>query len=111
MFRHLKAVYGSAKKNARTKGLPGDCLTVYELYRLYRGSGGRCQVTGVYFDRRKPHGSNRAPFAPSIDRIDNSRGYTADNVRLVCQIANLAMNVWGDAVLRDFIAQAGRPPD
>ena len=51
-------------------------------------------------------GTNRAPFAPSIDRVNCARGYLFDNVRLTCQIANLAMNVWGAEVLASFISKA-----
>lgn len=39
------------------------------------------------------------PFAPSLDRLDGTRGYQRDNVRLVCTIANFAMNRWGETVL------------
>src|SRR3546814_15533675 len=40
------------------------------------------------------------PFAPSLDRIDSGQGYLKGNVRLVCTIANFALNQWGDSVLR-----------
>jgi len=32
------------------------------------------------------------PFSPSFDRIDNTQGYTRDNVQLVCLIYNTAKN-------------------
>ncbi len=47
---------------------------------------------------KKP-GWRRAPWAPSVDRIDSSKGYVPGNVRLVCVAANLAMNEWGEDVL------------
>ncbi len=34
-------------------------------------------------------GKSRDPFAPSLDRIDNSRGYTRDNVRVTSWVWNL----------------------
>ncbi len=47
------------------------------------------------------------PDAPSIDRIDNAKGYTEDNVRLVTVHANVARNEFSDADLlslaRDII--------
>jgi len=35
-------------------------------------------------------------YAPSIDRIDARRGYTADNIRIICWAANLLLGTWGD---------------
>ena len=36
---------------------------------------------------------------PSIDRINATKGYTKDNVRIVCLAANVAMMQWGENVL------------
>lgn len=36
------------------------------------------------------------PFAPSLDRLDNSLGYIVSNVRLACCMANLARNAFSD---------------
>lgn len=35
------------------------------------------------------------PFGPSLDRIVPELGYVPGNVRVVCNIANAAMNEWG----------------
>lgn len=62
----------------------------------------RCALTGIAFDTVKVEGGTRhhkRPYAPSIDRIDNSLGYTDTNVRIVCVAVNLAMNTWGEEVL------------
>lgn len=57
---------------------------------------GRCAVSGLEF-RNTAVGNGRArhPFMPSLDQIEPGKGYTADNVRLVCVAANFAMNAWG----------------
>jgi hypothetical protein len=52
----------------------------------------------------EPTGKKRAPFAPSIDRIDGALGYAPGNVRVVCFAANCAMNEWGESVL-DIITE------
>lgn len=51
---------------------------------------GTCEVTGIAFDM-KPMGraSRKNPFAPSLDRIDNTKGYIRSNVRLVLWAVNL----------------------
>ena len=57
---------------------------------------GRCAVSGLEFSEVQVGGGRaRRPYAPSLDRIDTRRGYEPDNVRLVCAVANFAMNAWG----------------
>lgn len=62
-------------------------------------SEGRCALTGLAFDLEKG-GWARRPYAPSLDRIDSSKGYTFDNCRIVCVAVNVAMNEWGESVFR-----------
>jgi hypothetical protein len=62
---------------------------------------GYCQKSGIAFDLSRSNGSLANPFAPSIDRINNSRGYTNDNIQIVCTMFNLGKC---DAVEIDFIA-------
>ena len=45
---------------------------------------GVCVQTGIKFDISK----NKHPFAPTPDRIDNSKGYTVDNVQWVVCMYN-----------------------
>lgn len=94
----MLTVYRGAKKNAARKGRPFK-LTPAELKALYENRAGVCAISGQAFSLEK-YGSNRAPFAPSLDRIDCSKGYVKGNVRLVSQIVNLAMNTWGEEPIR-----------
>lgn len=50
---------------------------------------GVCEVTGLQFDISS-HGSPPNCFAPSLDRIDPTKGYHADNVQVVVWIYNRA---------------------
>ena len=45
---------------------------------------------GIDIPTGRNHGEGRGPWSPSIDRIDNSRGYVLDNIQLVTVMANLA---------------------
>jgi predicted molibdopterin-dependent oxidoreductase YjgC len=58
---------------------------------------GKCKLTNIDFTfKLKETQKNFNPFNPSIDRIDSSKGYTKDNVRIVCVIVNLALNEFGE---------------
>lgn len=96
----LRKALGRAKRSARSRGRRFD-LTIEFLRKLWNEQGGRCAVSGIAFTaERHDEAFVKTPFGPSIDRIDNTGGYTADNVRLVCMVANFAMNQWSDDVLR-----------
>lgn len=70
------------------------------MIHLLRRSGWKCEVSGIPFEFGiKENKGYNLPYHPSLDRIDSSKGYTPDNIRIVCLAANIAMNAWGDQVL------------
>lgn len=70
------------------------------MIHLLRRSGWKCEVSGIPFEFGiKENKGYNLPYHPSLDRIDSSKGYTPDNIRIVCLAANIAMNTWGDQVL------------
>ncbi len=81
-----------AKRNGRTFDLDRDWV----LERLDKP----CPLTGWAFEFGTSNGDTRVnPRAPSIDRLDNAKGYTKDNCRVICAQANLARNAFSDAQL------------
>jgi hypothetical protein len=56
-----------------------------------RKRAGVCELSGLPFTQ----GSGRDPFLASIDRIDNAKGYTPDNCRMVLFCLNVGINKWG----------------
>lgn len=58
---------------------------------------GFCEATGLPFDMH--HAKGRSPFAPSLDRKDNSKGYTDGNTRVVVWALNMACGDYGEEVL------------
>jgi hypothetical protein len=42
------------------------------------------------------------PFRPSIDRLDNTGGYTLDNIRIIWSIENHCKNIYTDADVIKF---------
>lgn len=67
-----------------------------------------CSVTGLPLSLDYAGESRNNPWAPSVDRIDSSRGYVLGNVRVVCCAFNLARNEWPDDVLRTLFEAALR---
>ncbi len=65
------------------------------LFELLDKQEHRCAVSGIEFSNTGYEDCRIGPFGVSVDRIDAKRGYTKDNVRLVCCIANFAMGQWG----------------
>lgn len=87
----------SAKGRAKNKSLPID-IDLDFLLNLYEQQNGKCKLTGIdfTFEINKEKTRNFLPFNPSLDKIDSKKGYTKDNVRLVCTIVNLALNNFGE---------------
>jgi hypothetical protein len=104
----LSRMISDAKKRAIKKKITFN-LTDHDVREMFFMSEGKCSLTDLPF--HAPDGEKKRywknPFAPSIDRIDNSLGYTPDNVRLVCVAMNLAMHQWGLEFF-DELAEARR---
>lgn len=92
------ALYSSAKNNAKTRNIPFE-LTKEDVAVMLEETRGHCQLTGIAFSWKRVDGLRRRPLIPSLDRKDNSKGYTINNCRIVCAVVNLALNEFGDKVL------------
>lgn len=83
----------------RAKKLGYECDLTPDWLRL-RVETGVCAATGEVFNLSVIGGRGKKnPLAPSVDRIDCSRGYTMDNCRVVTTIFNMARNDFGDEAL------------
>lgn len=97
----IQKLYKQSKRNAKVRGIKWE-LTPVDMGTLVEMAGGKCAVTGVELNLERLEGARRRPFAPSLDRIVSSEGYTLKNCRIVCAAANLAMNEWGIEILRQM---------
>jgi hypothetical protein len=84
----------NAKRRAEEKGIAFD---LDRLDLIERITAGRCEATGLPFDMATGAGLN--PWSPSLDRTDSAKGYTPDNVRVVCTAYNWAKGPWPTDVL------------
>ena len=81
-------------------------LTLEFLKELWVKQNGKCAATGLVLDTKyiqtKKQRKNKSPYQASLDRIDNNKGYTKDNVRFVCYMFNIARNDFSDEQVLDF---------
>jgi len=72
----------AALQRAKAKGWDFDLTAAWFDKRFDAG----CELTGLPFKRGKLKNN---VYSPSIDRIDNDRGYTKDNCRLILNCLNM----------------------
>lgn len=62
-------------------------LDIFFLLNLYEMQNGKCAISGI--DMTHIAGQGKVSTNISIDRIDPKKGYTKDNVHLVCLFINI----------------------
>ena len=84
----FRSLYTSTKGGASSRGLP---FLIYkeDLLERYLKNDGCCEASGVVLKPFKKKGAGKNLLAPSIDRIDSSKGYTTDNIQVVAHIVNI----------------------
>lgn len=97
-----------ARKRAKKRGLPFKQLDVGFVLRMLERQEYKCALSGIEFSAKRPRDSHKRPWMPSLDRIDCARGYTPDNVRIVCVAVNTLLQDWGDSVFHTIIEASKR---
>ena len=92
-----KRIVKSAKARAKINGIAFD-LSESDVADLIQESNGVCSLTHIPFSMARHNDAYRAPYAPSLDRINSMLGYEKGNVRLVCVAVNWALSDWGQDV-------------
>lgn len=84
---------------------PDTDITREFLYS--KTSDNKCEITGIEFDFSwKPEGCFHKPKAPSIDRIDSTKGYYTSNVQIILSWVNRAKNDTPDQVFKLLLKEA-----
>ena len=98
----------SVKTGKRAKSDLEWDITPEDLIELWERQQGRCAISGVHLTHHID-GSGPKEFNVSIDRISGEKGYTFNNVQLVCYRINLMkhtlsedMFYWWVKTINDF---------
>lgn len=83
--------YSIMCRAAAVRGIPVE-VTIEDLQEQYEKQGGRCALTGLPIRI----GSLKTGREASVDRIDNARGYTKDNIQWVHKDVNLMKNKFNE---------------
>ena len=81
-----KRLWGGAKRRAKRKGIEFNILTYKSLPKVPK----YCPILGIPLKVGKEKGSNGGGTdnSPSLDRINNNKGYTIDNIQIISRKAN-----------------------
>ena len=112
IYRLFDACRTASRRPKKIRKGIGYCDITYEsIYSLMESQQWKCAETNIPFvimDRgyrvgeRNALGINSLNL-PSIDRIDNDRGYTMDNIRIVTNGYNNLKNIHSDADVWQWI--------
>lgn len=93
----VKVILNNSRGRAKARGLNFN-LTLLDVYEMLDRQRWRCAVSGLPFKtaQQKNKSDPRSAFTPSIDRINNLKGYSVNNCRLVLSAINYGMNEWGE---------------
>jgi len=95
----LSEIIRRTKRHCAKDGTPYELGTDVEAMRflldLFESQNGTCPLTGLAMDCSTDHEYGFL-LKPSLDRLDNSRGYTRDNVRFTLQWSNLRRSFLSD---------------
>lgn len=83
---------------------PRDILMVH-LQELWVSQKGRCKDTNILLDEKYLFDGNQSIKAPSVDRIDNSKGYIVGNLKIVMRGINKFRNNTPDAEFIEILKE------
>lgn len=92
---YFKQIYNCIKNNKLRTRFGETDLTLDDILDLWNKQEGKCAISGVdmtwgYSDKpQDQYGKwTKKPLNASVDRIDSSKGYTKDNLWIICNMIN-----------------------
>lgn len=92
-----------SRKRARLKGLEWGIHAGWIIRKLEEQEH-CCAISGIEFSGKRLGTAHKRPYMPSLDRIDCNKGYTPENVRIVCVAVNALLQDWGDSVIETIFS-------
>ena len=89
----FKYYFYQAQSGAKKRNINFD-LTFNDLKLLYKQQGGLCALSGIKMTIKPGTRKRINNTKLSVDRINNSKGYTKDNIQLITWQANMAKGTW-----------------
>jgi hypothetical protein len=77
----LSARAHTISRNAKGRDIEAVTLTFQDIVQMFRDQHGRCAYSDISFTKD-------GPWKMSLERLDNTRGYTRENVTLICKAFN-----------------------
>lgn len=99
--RALKLI-NNARSRAVDKNIEIDLPLDWLEQKLVQN---KCEITGLPFDLSKPTEHTRRYNAPSLDRIDKTKGYFVDNTRMVLWLVNCALSEYGTELVLPILKE------
>lgn len=98
-YNVLENMITTAKSRSKQKGREFS-ITQDDIRALRIAQNDKCALTGWDLDWEPSYDGKRVcpPTRASLDRIDSTRGYTVDNIQLVCDMANRAKAMYTEDV-------------
>lgn len=102
-YGRLYNIYCAAKQRSSKKKIPFS-ISFDDVIKMFNDQQGLCSLSGMKLitNEIREEGKNYYPYAPSIDKIDPTKGYVLDNIRIVSVIVNLSLNTFGDVVFDEM---------
>ena len=97
-------VIRTQKQQLEKRGISEYELECNFLADLFVQQNGKCALSGV--DMTLISGKGKIATNASVDRIDGSKGYTKNNVQLVCLMANMCKGTGSNEDFNSFIKNA-----
>lgn len=93
---------GRIRKGNQSTSRHEITITITDLIYQWELQDGKCYWLGI--DMSLPDlAISRSPFAPSVDRLDSTRGYHRDNIVLTTRFANLGRGAYDNPDFKDRI--------
>lgn len=89
--RTVRGKYWTLKYNSKKRGMPFN-INIDDFIKWYQSQPYNCYYCKLQFDGDNRQPSN--PRAPTIDRKDNDREYTLDNIVIACRRCNTIKGNW-----------------